>query len=1172
MAYSEGQRLQGSDGNVYVVHGGVPVLESTAPAGPVTLGTPKPGYQYEGPRAAASLAQTVASTASSQASQAHTELETRRMAAQAPFDARLAAATTTRAEADATVAQQKADQAKAEAAISTMTANSNLHGEAYLQKFVPPAMQAVVRAYARGDLGSRSGGLSTSMLPIIQHAMNYDPSASATTFPARAKMQADLAGSQPGTAGGALRAMERMLLHGQEVLKGGQGLDNFGPGLAGKIGNTLRTGYERLSDDPDIAHYDGLVRNYAPEAQKAIAQTSGGQAERQDRAEGYSASMSQASRAKALQADAQQAFDAMGAVNDQYKRLMGRDITDQLSPAAKRAYDQIMAGGYDANGKALHPADGYRPGAILAGAGDPPVGPSAGGTPPDAGPAGGGGTIATGATKAQNNPELEHTIDALLRSGTDYATINSVARRMGANADLDPQQVANAVALYKQHPNAQVRIDTQREVPTTAFNRLASSPLGSAAIDTGAFAGSALNGASGGIINRLTDGAVDTLGNAAPTSSVLGGIAGMAGGAMGGEALLGNLGGRLGTGLAARAISSPITADSLFGAVSGANADPNAGLGQSLENGAIGAVTGGVGGMFGRKIVAPIAAKTLAPLVPAINSGLDRLGLGSRALATPAAPLAAGPAQALTTLQRSQGGLDAVRGQLAEAAGLGLPLTLADTSTGARALTGAAIRRSPTAAQLAEDTLLPRARGQIDRFQGAVTRDLGPVANIPQQSEALTQQARAAAAPLYDQAYAQSVPHTPELEAVLNTPFGRQAVAKARTIAANERRDPTELGFAQDASGNTILNPQPNAQMADHLAARATLDDAQNAYRAARNTPGVDMAAAANRVEQAREGLRRAQQALDGAPNPTQAASVPTYTQQTLDYVKRGMDDVLEQQRNPITGRLQLDEAGRAQNGVRGQLLSENDRLNAPFAQARAAYAGPVQARDALTRGQDAVGLTPDELAMQVDTQSPEHLAQMQLGYRSQLVENANNLRTAGNPFDAASTLGTPAAVSRLQTMYPNNPGVSNLLRQADLERGMARTNNKLIGNSDTAERGIADQAFAGSAVPAMVLDAGMMAAGGVPTASAARMLGGRGLRDAFTLGLGKRAVAKADAIGPVMLNADPNASLAALNGLVSQHDLYRAYINRASAKRFGGMFGAGLGSAGGSALAASGQ
>ena len=309
-----------------------PIVHSAATPTGFALGPPDPTYATKGPQAQATLGNT-------QADQQHTILENRRMQAQAPTDAAMAQASLTTAQANAVIAQQKADEAKANTALATMAPNSDLHGDAYLQKYVPPQMWNTVKAYARGDLGSRSGGMSTSMLPIIQHAMNYDPTTSGTNFPARVKMQTDLAGSQPGTAGGSLRSMEQMLLHGANVLTSGQSLDNFGPGFWGTVGNSIRTSYERHTGDPTLSAYDQEVKNYAPESQKGVAGAAGIGQEREERAAGYDASLSQAARVAALQADARMAFERMGAVNDQYKRLMGHDITDALSPAAKAAYD-----------------------------------------------------------------------------------------------------------------------------------------------------------------------------------------------------------------------------------------------------------------------------------------------------------------------------------------------------------------------------------------------------------------------------------------------------------------------------------------------------------------------------------------------------------------------------------------------------------------------------------------------------------------------------------------------------------------------------------------------------------------------------------------------------------------------------------------------------------------
>lgn len=550
------------------------------------------------------------------------------------------------------------------------------------------------------------------------------------------------------------------------------------------------------------------------------------------------------------------------------------------------------------------------------------------------------------------------------------------------------------------------------------------------------------------------------------------------------------------------------------------------------------AIAGAGGGFLGRNVARGAGALLGPGTRRLVNAGAEKAGLNFR-LATPPAIAAGENAVISKTTDLASGD---IINQLDEARKLGIPMTLADTAPALGSLAGAAVRRSTNAAKIAEDVLIPRSRAQIDRFGQAVNRDLGPTGNIPQLSEDLAQTARTNAAPLYEEAYARSVPSTPELDAILSTPFGRQALSRARTIAANERRSPDELGFALDAEGGVVLNPLPSREMADHLAARAALDEAQAAYRAARTQKSPSLEDARGAVERARVRVRQSEQALAAAPDPSQAASVPAYTQQTLDYVKRGMDDILEEQRNPVTGKLVLDEAGRAMNNVRQALIRENDKLNAAYAPARQAYQGPISERDALRRGQDAFGLTPDELRMQVGTQTPGQLEQMRLGYRSQLLENGRNARTASNPFDLASTVGTPASVDRLGILYPDS---GQLLRQADLERGLARTTNDILGNSKTAQRLIADADFAGNPLLEGALHAGAaVASGGASVPGSAARLVGAGVRDRLALGFGQRAVAKADEIAPILLDPNPVNNLAVLKGLIDKDAARRAYLN----------------------------
>jgi hypothetical protein len=620
-----------------------------------------------------------------------------------------------------------------------------------------------------------------------------------------------------------------------------------------------------------------------------------------------------------------------------------------------------------------------------------------------------------------------------------------------------------------------------------------------------------------GVISAFAGNDVRALGNAS-TANSLGMMAGQMGGAIVGTKGLGMMGrasiGRVapsllrggGSAQFARDLGTDAVYSGVYGTAQGQ--DPLA----SMALGVGGSLAGRGLGRFGASV-----------------AGRDPLNAGQRAV------MNAIPDQ------------EAVNAGLREAQGLGLPMTLADVSPEVASLTGAAIRRNPTVAGQARDTLTRRNLGQIDRFRTAVSDNLGPLDNVPQRADDIVARARQQARPLYDQAYATPVPSTPELDSLLQTPFGRQAIGRSRTIAANERRSPTELGFALDDAGNPVLNPNPNDAVAKHLMARDALDQAQAAYRAGTGS--------ADDIIAARQGVRDAEAALNAAPTPGARASVPTYTTQSLDYAKRGMDDILEEQRNQITGKLNLDEMGRSQNDVRQGLLREIDNHNPAYGQARSAYAGPAGEREALYQGRQALTEQPDLLAIQAGRQTPERLDMMRLGARDRLVQGASELSNSTNPY---RTINTPAMEQRLATLYGDD-ATQGLMAHRDAELRMAGTSNNLIGNSMTAERQAADRAFADEGFLRPIIEGGIeTAVTGAPVMTALRRLGGQKIGDAARLGFGKKGAAKAAQIGDLTLNTAPADVLQSLAQARAIDEQFKAGLSSAR-RRYGGMFGRGF-------------
>ncbi len=97
--------------------------------------------------------------------------------------------------------------------------------------------------------------------------------------------------------------------------------------------------------------------------------------------------------------------------------------------------------------------------------------------------------------------------------------------------------------------------------------------------------------------------------------------------------------------------------------------------------------------------------------------------------------------------------------------------------------------------QVVREAMTARQAGAGQRTQDAVDQALGPRTNIVQSADQISADRAAAAAPLYQQAYATPIQVTQPILDILDTPTGRAAFAKAKRLAADERApiDPANL-------------------------------------------------------------------------------------------------------------------------------------------------------------------------------------------------------------------------------------------------------------------------------------------------------------------------------------------------------------------------------------------
>jgi hypothetical protein len=170
---------------------------------------------------------------------------------------------------------------------------------------------------------------------------------------------------------------------------------------------------------------------------------------------------------------------------------------------------------------------------------------------------------------------------------------------------------------------------------------------------------------------------------------------------------------------------------------------------------------------------------------------------------------------------------------------------------------------------------------------------------------------------------------------------------------------------------------------------------------------------------------------FDEAGNPIIGA---TPNMRTLNIVKKGLDAMVEESKDSVTGR--LPEQGRAIDKVRGAFLQKLDDINPDYKAARQAWAGPSQTQDAYNRGLNifqnkggstGVNSTPQALESWFNNASKSEQDAVKIGARAAL---NHQMRSVGDPAaKAASLLEKDVNQSKFATLF-GKENADNLTRQ----------------------------------------------------------------------------------------------------------------------------------------------
>lgn len=178
-----------------------------------------------------------------------------------------------------------------------------------------------------------------------------------------------------------------------------------------------------------------------------------------------------------------------------------------------------------------------------------------------------------------------------------------------------------------------------------------------------------------------------------------------------------------------------------------------------------------------------------------------------------------------------------------------------------------------------------------------------------------------------------------------------------------------------------------------------------------------------------------------------------------LDAAKRGLDDIVEGYRDPVTGKLNLDQYGRAVNNVRSAFVNHLDTMNPDYAAARAAWSGPSQSLDAMNMGRKALTNDPEVTSNVVQNMSPNDKQFFLSGVTRALQDKINSAPDGANAV--RRIFGNSLMRDKVAAAFDNPDAFDNFARQMESEAQYADTRNSVLANSSTARRlaGAQDQA-----------------------------------------------------------------------------------------------------------------
>lgn len=485
-------------------------------------------------------------------------------------------------------------------------------GEEYLAT-LPPSIAGQVKALSEGRRAFPVGAAlrSPAIQELVAAATQYDPTLDAANSVTRVATRKKFTS---GTTRDNITAINTALGHLGTLWGDAQKLDNFGSPIINAPINYAET---KVLGDERYSNFNLTRQAVVDELEKAFRGSGGTQAG----IEGWKSSINSAQSPKQLRGAIGKAVELLDsrlqALNDAYGAGMSRssEPMEFLNSHARAVFTALGPGG-DGNVPPTPKNFGGAP-PILGGDDRPPSGTGGGAPEPTLG-------LATGATRNVLNPQQTAKLDSAIRAGVPY---NMAMSLFPGAKPADRASYEAAVKFAKDNPDYNKSLaEVTKAVPTTAFQRLAASPLAAGISGAG-------NALTAGTEDELSAGLNHLLGGTQsleeinakkqllaaehPVADITGNVVGGAAAMLGGGAALRGLGLVSKARAAANPILVSLAGDTAYGAAYGA--------GENNDNRLAGAGVGAVAGLVGSGLGTGASKALGGAARGAVNPAAERL-------------------------------------------------------------------------------------------------------------------------------------------------------------------------------------------------------------------------------------------------------------------------------------------------------------------------------------------------------------------------------------------------------------------------------------------------------------------------------------------------------------------------------------------------------------------